>query len=129
MAGTTDRLRMVFPETTAGIQLYFNLEALAILTGWPTQFRTKVGDVRDPQGKDVELLLTRESGATWEPPLAAPATLKPTVLPTNSAKVVEMLTGLSLPAQRVVKVVCSLPIAARVGAGRRGQQRNSANIR
>ena len=109
MAGTTDRLRMVFPDTTATTLLYFNLEALAILAGWPTRLLTKVRDDKNPAGKDVQLLLTPESGATWEPPLAAPATLNPTILPTSSALVVEMLTGLSLPAQRTLKVVCSLP--------------------
>ena len=108
MAGTADRLQMVFPDTVSGTELYFNLEGLAILAGWPIQLRTQVGDRRDPEGKDVEILLTPESGATWVPPLA-PATLKPTTLPTDSAKVVGMLTSLSLPAQRTVKVVCSLP--------------------
>ena len=108
MAGTADRLQMVFPDTVSGTELYFNLEGLAILAGWPIQLRTQVGDRRDPEGKDVEILLTPESGATWVPPLA-PATLKPLTLPTDSAKVVGMLTSLSLPAQRTVKVVCSLP--------------------
>ena len=107
-AGTTNRLRLVFPNANTPVRLYFNLEALAILAGWPTRLITKVGEPRDPGGLDVEMLLSPESGATYEPPLVPPV-LNPGGALTDTALVVEMLSGLSLPAQRTVKVVCSLP--------------------
>ena len=73
VAGSTDRLRMVFPDTTdwgvGKLKVYFNIECLAILAGWPTRLLTAVGDTVDPDGLDVELLLSPAAGAKFEPPL------------------------------------------------------------
>ena len=115
-----NRLRVVFPaydlwvakpDATPGtdhLDLYFNAKSLAILSGWPTKLLTKPGKALSPQGRDVQMIISPAASGRPVPPFAPPQ-LYPATTPADSAFVIDMLTNVSLPAQRTVKVVCSLP--------------------
>ena len=83
-----NRLRMVFPDyegwaaerreaSPPPYELFFNIEALALLAGWPTKLLTKPGEARDEFGRDVQMLISRDSGASPLPPFPAPSLYPP----------------------------------------------------
>ena len=125
-----NRLRMVFPDyegwaaerreaSPPPYELFFNIEALAVLAGWPTKLLTKPGEARDPDGKDVQMLVSRDSGAAPLPPFDSPA-LYPASGPTPGQAIsVCMQAPVTLPAMRFVRVICSLPSQPELVAGGR----------
>ena len=118
IADCASKLRLVFPSASlwgiqadgsaAPFQLFFNAPALAILSGWPTRLLTRPGQLLDPDGKDVLMLVGRATGATRIPP--------PTV-DGNASIAVCMLSPVILPTMRTVRVVCSLRSQPELVAG------------